>query len=123
MVLPTKRLRDSNRDLCSVTWHSHRRTYRRVYRQNVYVGDSIGKNKYIPILSTLSFIISHFSSPSQLSPLKLQPTIHPNSPPLLNTITQVSYIFVCGHNIRSSSNLLWILLFFVSKSILFSYNI
>jgi hypothetical protein len=47
----------------------------------------------------------------------------PNSPPLLNTSTQVSYTFVHGHNIRSLINLLWILSFFLSKSILFSFNI
>ena len=48
---------------------------------------------------------------------------HPNSPSLLNTSTQVSYTFVRGHNIRSPINLLWILSFFVSKSIIFSFNI
>ena len=61
--------------------------------------------------------------PSQLSPPKLQPTTHPNSPPLLNTSTQVSYTFIRGHNIRSLIILLWILSFFLSKSILFSFNI
>jgi hypothetical protein len=66
---------------------------------------------------TLSFSISSSSSPSQLSPPKLQPTTHPNSPPLL---TQALKFL---HNIRSTITLLWILSFFVSKSILFSFNI
>jgi hypothetical protein len=100
-----------------MTWHSHRRTHRRVYRRKCSVGDSIGKSQYIPTLPTLSSSISPssspFSSPSQLSPPKLQPNTHPNSPPLLNTSTQVSYTFVRGHNIRSPSNLLWILSFLV----------
>jgi hypothetical protein len=110
-VLPTEWPRDSNRDLRTVTRHSHRR----VYRRNVSVGESIGKSQYIPTLPTLSSSISPSSSPSQLSPPKLQPTTHPNSPPLLNTSTQVSYTFIRGHNIRSPSNLLWILSFFVSN--------
>jgi len=42
-----------------------------------------------------------FFFPIPPPPLKLQPTTHPNSPPLLNTSTQVSYTFVRGHNIRS----------------------
>jgi hypothetical protein len=112
-------LRDSNRDLRTMTWHIHWRTYRR----DMSVSDSIGKSQYIPTLPTLSPSISPSSSSSQLSPPKLQLTTHPNSPPLLNTSTQVSYTFIRGHNIRSLSNLLWILSFFVSKSIIFSFNI
>ena len=49
----------------------------------------------------LSSSVSPSSSPSHLSPPKLQPTTHLNSP-LFSTqaSTQVSYTFVCGHNIR-----------------------
>jgi len=111
---------DSNQDLRTVTWRIHRQNYRRVYRQNLSVGDSIGKSQYIHTLPILSSSISPSSSPSQLSPPKLQPTTLPNSLPLL---TQVSYTFVRGQNIRSPINLLWILSFFVSKFILFSFNI
>jgi hypothetical protein len=118
-ILPTEWSRDSNRDLRTVTWHIHRQTYQR----DVSVGDSIGKSQYIPPMPTLSSSISPSSSPSLLSPPKLQPTTHPNSPHLLNKNTQVSYTFVHGHNICSPSNLLWILTFFVSKSIIFNFNI
>jgi hypothetical protein len=38
--------------------------------------DSIGKSQYILTLPTLSFSLSPSSSPSQLSPSKLQPTTH-----------------------------------------------
>jgi len=72
MILPTEWSRDSNRDICTVTWHCHRRI--------VSVGDSIGKSHYIPTLPTLSSSVSPSSSPSHLSPPKLQPTTHPNSP-------------------------------------------
>jgi len=76
MSLPTEWPRDSNRDSRTVTWHFHRR--------NLSVGDSIGKSHYIPTMPTLSSSISPSSSPSSfpshLSPPKLQPTTHPNSP-------------------------------------------
>jgi hypothetical protein len=79
-ILPTELLRDSNRDSRIVTWHFHRRNHWQVYRQNVSIGDSISKSHYIPTLPTLSSSVSASSSPSHLSPPKLQPTTHPNSP-------------------------------------------
>jgi hypothetical protein len=122
-MLPTESSRDSNRDLRTVTWPIHRQYHRQVYQRDVFVGDSIGKSQYIHTLLTLSSSISPSSSPSQLFPPKLQPTTHPNSPYFLNTSTQVFYTFVRGYNIRSPINLLWMSSFFVSKSILFSFNI
>jgi hypothetical protein len=76
--------RDSNRDSHTVTWHFHRRNYRWNHRQTCSVGDSIDKSLYIPTLPTLSSFVSPSSSPSSfpshLSPPKLQPTTHSNSP-------------------------------------------
>ena len=84
LILSTELPRDSNRDSRTVTWHFHWRNHWRVYRQNVSVGDSIGQSHYIPTLPTLSSSVSPSSSPSSspshLSPPKLQPTTHPNSP-------------------------------------------
>jgi hypothetical protein len=73
-ILPTEWTRDSNWDSHTVTWHCHRRLHS--------VGDSIGKHHYIPThLPTLSSSVSPSSSfLSHLSPPKLQPTTHPNSP-------------------------------------------
>ena len=75
-ILPT----EWPRDICTVTWHFHRRNYWWAYRQKCFVDNSIGKSHYIPTLPTLSSSISPFSSPSHLSPPKLQPITHPNSP-------------------------------------------
>jgi hypothetical protein len=70
------------------------------------------------LLLYFSFFFPILTRPSQTT------TNHPAQlPPLLNTSTQVSYTFVRGHNIHFSINLLWILLFFVRKSIIFSFNI
>jgi len=80
MILPTELPRDSKWDSRTMTWHF----YRRNHRQNMSVGDSIGKSQYIPTLPTLSSSVSPSSSPSSspshLSPLKLQPTTHLISP-------------------------------------------
>jgi len=95
-ILPTEWLRDSNWDSRTVTRHFH--------RQNESIGDSIGKNHYIPThLPTLSSSVSPSSSfPSHLSPLKLQPTSLPSQlSTILNTSTQVNFLYlVRGHNIR-----------------------
>jgi len=70
-ILPMKLPRDLNWDSRTVTWHCHWRNHRRT----VSVGDSIGKNHYIPThLPTLSFSVSPSSFPSHLSPPELQPT-------------------------------------------------
>jgi len=84
-ILPTEWPTDSNRDSCTVTWHFHHRNHRWNHRQNVSVADSICKSHYIPTMPTiLSSSVSPSSSPSSfpyyLSPPKLQPTTHPNSP-------------------------------------------
>jgi len=81
MILPTKWPRDSNWDSRTVTWHYNRRNHRWNHWRIFSVGDSIGKNHYIPShLPTLSSSVSPSSFPSHLSPPKLQPTTHPNSP-------------------------------------------
>ena len=118
-ILPTEWPRDSNWDSRTVTWHCHRR--------KESVGDSIGKNHYIPTnLPTLSSSVSSsFSFPSHLSPPKLHlPTQtaakHPSQhSTILNTSTKVSYILYVV-TISVSCRFYH---FFVSKSILFSFNI
>jgi len=94
-ILPTEWPRDSNWDSRTVMWHCHRRNHRWNHRRKESVGDSIGKNHYIPThLPTLSSSVSSsFSFPSHLSPPKLQPTTHPNSP-LFSTraLKLISYI-------------------------------
>jgi len=113
-ILPTEWPRDSNWDSHTVTWHCH--------RQIPSVGDSIGKNNYIPThLPTLSSSVSPSSSfPSHLSPPKLQPTTHPNSPLFstraLKLISYILYVVTISVSCRFYH-------FFVSKSILFSFNI
>ena len=90
-ILPTEWPRDSNWDSRTMTWHCHRRNHQ--WKESV--GDSIGKNHYIPThLPTLSSSVSPSSSfPSHLSPPNLQPTTHPNSP-LFSTraLKLISYI-------------------------------
>ena len=71
-------------------------------------------------LPTLSSSVSPSSSfPSHLSPPKLQPNTHPKLSTILNTSTQVSYILYVV-TISVSCRFYY---FFVSKSILFSFNI
>jgi len=115
-ILPTEWPRDSNWDSCTVTWHCHQRNHRR----NVSVDDSISKNHYIRPLCRHSlslFLLLLLSHP--ISPL-------PNcSQPPISTLhysqhKHSSFLYlVRGQNIR----FLWIYHFFVSKSILFSFNI
>jgi len=126
MILPTELPRDSNWDSRTVTWHCHRRNHRWNHRRITSVGDSIGKNHYMPTyLPTLSSSVSPSSSfPSHLSPPKLQlpsqtAAKHPSQlSTILNTSTQVSYILYVV-TISVSCRFYH---FFVSKSILFSFN-
>jgi len=102
MILPT----DSNRDSRPVTSHFHRQNHRWNHQHNVFVGDSIGKSHYIPTSLTLFSSVSPSSCPSSfpshLSPLKLQPTTHPNSP-LFSTqaLKFLIFLYVVTINIRS----------------------
>jgi hypothetical protein len=102
MILPT----DSNRDSRPVTSHFHRQNHRWNHQHNVFVGDSIGKSHYIPTSLTLFSSVSPSSYPSSfpshLSPLKLQPTTHPNSP-LFSTqaLKFLIFLYVVTINIRS----------------------
>jgi len=123
MILPTEWPRDSNRDLRTVTWPIYHQNYRRVYQQDVSVGDSIGKSQYIHTLPTLSSSISPSSSPSQLSPPKLQTTTHPLKISPSSQHKHSSCLYFCTWSQHPFSDLLWILSFFVSKSILFNFNI
>ena len=59
---------------------------------------SVKANIYPLCWHSLPLFLLLLPHPTHLSPPKLQPTTHPNSPPLLNTSTQVSYTFVRGHN-------------------------
>ena len=79
-ILPMEWPRDSNRDSPTVTWHFHQRNHRWNHRRIHSVGNSIGKSHYIPTPSAKTFVSPSFSFPSHLSPPKLQPTTHPNSP-------------------------------------------
>jgi len=118
MILPMEWPRDSNWDLRTVTWHCHRRTHQQVYRRNVSVGDSIGKSEYIPTLPTL---LLYFSSFFPIPPLPSQTTA--NHPSQLSPSSQhkhSSFLYFCTW---SQHLFLWILSFFVSKSIMFSFNI
>jgi len=72
---------------------------------------------HLPTLS--SFVSPSSSFPSHLSPPKLQPNTHPKLSIILNTSTQVSYILYVV--IISISCRFYH--FFVSKSIIFSFNI
>jgi len=122
-ILPMELPRDSNRDSRTVTWHCHRRNH----RWSISVGDSIGKNHYMPTyLPTLSSSVSPSSSfSSHLSPPKLQlpsqtAAKHPSQlSTIFNTSTQVSYILYVV-TISVSCRFYH---FFISKSILFSFNI
>jgi len=97
-IFPMELPRDSNRDLRTVTWSIHRQTCRWNRRQKESVGDSIGKSEYITTLLTLPSPISPSSSPSQLSPPKLQTTTPQKKSP---STQHKSYFFkFCGHNIR-----------------------
>jgi len=72
---------------------------------------------HLPILS--SSISPSSSFPSHLSPPKLQPNTHPKLSTILNMSTQVSYILY----VITISVSCRFYHFFVSKSILFSFNI
>ena len=121
-ILPTEWPRDSNWDSCTVTWHCHQRNHRR----NVSVDDSISKNHYIrplcrhslPLfLLLLLFFFFFFPIP----PLPSQTaTNHPSQlSTILNTSTQVSYtLYVVTISVSCE-----FYHFFVSKSIIFSFNI
>jgi len=116
--------RDSNCDSRTVTWRCHRRHHRQNHRQIPSVGDAVGKNHYMnPSADTLILCFSFFffpipPLPSQ-TPLKLQPNTHPKLSTILNTSAQVSYILYVV-TISVSCRFYH---FFVSKSILFSFNI
>jgi len=112
--------RDSNWDSRTVTWHCH--------RWSTSVGDFVEKNHYMhPSADTLFLCFSFFFFP--IPPLPSQTaaplpncsqTPIPNSPLyILNTSTQVSYILYVV-TISVSCRFYH---FFVSKSILFSFNI
>jgi hypothetical protein len=112
--------RDSNWDSRTVTWRvTDGSTDEITDGSNPSVMPS-EKTIICTHLPTLSSSVSPSSSfPSHLSPPKLQPNTHLKLSTILNTSTQVSYIlyvvtisvsFRCYH-------------FFVSKSILFSFNI
>jgi len=116
--------RDSNWDSHTVTWHCHRQNHRR----STSIGDSVGKNHYMhPSADTLFLCFSFFFFP--IPPLPSQTTAPlpncsqtriPNSPLyILNTSTQVSYILYVV-TISVSCRFYH---FFLSKSILFSFNI
>jgi len=105
--LPTEIPRDSNPDSQAGTCRYHRRNQWQIYRRNIpSMSPSVKTSIYCLCRHSLflSSSVSPSSSPSStshLSPPKLQPTTHLNSP-LFSTqaSTQVSYTFVCDHNIR-----------------------
>ena len=125
--------RDSNCDSRTVTWRfhrrHHRRNHRRKHRRKYSVDDSVEKKHYMhPSADTLFLCFSFFfffpipPLPSQTAaPLpNCSQTPIPNSPLyILNTSTQVSYILYVV-TISISCRFYH---FFVSKSILFSFNI
>jgi len=115
-ILPTEWPRDSNWDSRTVTWHCHRWNHRR----NVSVGYSIGKNHYIHLLCRHSlplFLLFLLSHPTSHLPNYSQPPIQFST--ILNTSTQVSYtLYVVTISVSCG-----FYHFFVSKSILFSFNI
>jgi len=85
-----------------------------------YVRRWCRRKKPLYTLPTLSSSVSPSSSfSSHLSPPKLQPNTHPKLSTILNTSTQVSYILYVV-TISVSCRFYH---FFVSKSILFSFNI
>ena len=126
-ILPTEWPRDSNRDLHTVTWPIHCQNYRRI--TNGYT------DRMCPLVIPLvKANISLRCRP--FPPLFLHLLPHPNSPlpnckqpppqkkknlypPLLNT----SHLLVLLWSQHPCSDLLWILSFFVSKSIFFNFNI
>jgi hypothetical protein len=118
--LPTESPRDSNQDLHAVMWPIHHRNCRRNHRHKKSVGDSISKSEYITTLPTLSSPISTSFFLSQLSPPKLQTTTPPKKKTLF--LTQVIFLYVLWSQ-HPCSDLLWILSFFISKSIFFNFNI
>ena len=73
-ILSMKSPRDSNPDLRTVMWPILRQNCRWNHWQNEFVSDFINKSEYITTLLTFSSPISPSSSPSQLSPPKLQTT-------------------------------------------------
>jgi len=100
--------RDSTLDSQVGKCRYHWRNQRRIYRRNISsVSPSVNASIYclcrhsLFLSSSVSPSSSPSSSTSHLSPPKLQPTTHLNSP-LFSTqaSTQVSYTFVRGHNIR-----------------------
>jgi hypothetical protein len=120
--------RDSNWDSRTVMWHCHRQNHRRNNRQSTSISDSVGKNHYMhPSADTLFLCFSFFffaipPLPSQTAaPLpNCNQTPIPNSPLyILNTSTQVSYILY----VVTISVSCRFYIFFVSKSIFFSFNI
>ena len=117
-LIQTEWPRDSNLDLRIVTWHIHRWNHRRVYRWKVSVGDSIGKSQYIPSADTLFLYFSFFFP---IPPLPSQTAA--NHPSQLSPSSQHKHSSFLYFRTWSQHLFLWILSFFVSKSILFSFNI
>ena len=74
----------SNQNLCTVMWHIHRQNHRWFDQRKRSVGDSIGKNQYIPVcwhsLPLSPLLLPHPTSPL---PNYSQPPIP--TPLLLNT--------------------------------------
>ena len=84
--------------------------------RNVFVVDSIGNSQYILTLPTLYF---SFFFPIPPLPSRTA-TNHPSQLPPSSQHKHSSFLYFCTW---SQLPFLWILLFFVSKSILFSFNI
>jgi hypothetical protein len=137
--------RDSNREICTVTWPIHHQTYRRNHqgiqtgifvqwsgRFTVRIADESADRSSPSVIPSVKVNIWSLCRPSP--PLFLHLLPHPNSP--LPNFKQPAppnknypssqhkscFFKFCGHSIRV---LIYrrILLFFVSNSIFFNFNI
>jgi len=122
-ILPTELPRELNWDLHTVTWSLHRQNCW-CHWQNIFIGDSIGKVNVSPCwrpshpLPYFSFFflipVSKQALPSQTAsnhPLKHSSLLNTNHPSLFFIVTASVFCFLCIYH------------FFVSKSILFNFNI
>ena len=93
--------RDSNWEGRTVTWRCHRRHHRRNTRRKYSVGDSVGKNHYMPPSADILFLcFSFFFFP--IPPLPSQTAAkHPSQTLHYSQYEHSSFLYlVCGHNIR-----------------------